>query len=57
MYVIKATTIRRDAVKSTQKIVRSERMPRMSIHHDCCIIIVSCAATCFSQPYSNNKQL
>jgi hypothetical protein len=57
MYVIKATTIRRDAVKSTQKIVRSERMPKMSIHHDCCIIIVSCAATCFSQPYSNNKQL
>jgi hypothetical protein len=29
----------------------------MSMHHDCCIIIVSCASTCFSHIYSNNKNL
>jgi hypothetical protein len=53
---VKANTIRKDAVKSTRKVVRSEKMPRMSMHHDC-RIIVSCALTCFPHPFSNNKKL
>jgi hypothetical protein len=56
MYTVKATTIRKDAVKSTRKVVRSEKTPRMSMHHDC-RIVVSCASTCFSYLYSNNKKL
>jgi hypothetical protein len=46
MYAVKANT-RKDAIKSTRKIVRSEKTHRMSMHHDC-RIIVSCASTCFS---------
>jgi hypothetical protein len=38
MYVVKATTIRKDAVASTRKVVRSEKTPRMSMHHDCRIL-------------------
>jgi NADH:ubiquinone oxidoreductase subunit H len=32
-------------------------MTRMSMHHDCRIIIVFCAPTCFSHLYSNKKKL
>jgi hypothetical protein len=57
MYAVKVTTIRRNVVKSTRNIVRSERTSRMSMHHDCRITIDSCASTCFSHLYSNNKKL
>jgi hypothetical protein len=49
-------TINKDAVEAPEKVVRSEKMTRMSMHHDCRIIIVSCASTCFSHLYSNNKK-
>jgi uncharacterized membrane protein len=54
MYAVKATTIYMYHLK---KIVRSEKTPRMSMHHDYRIIIVSCVSTCFSYLYSNNKKL
>jgi hypothetical protein len=50
------TTINKDAVEASEKLVRSEKTTRMSMHHDC-RIIVSCALTCFSHLYSNNNNL
>jgi hypothetical protein len=52
MYAVKATTVKKDVVEAPEKVVRSEKTPRMSMHQDCCIIIVSCASTCFSYLYS-----
>jgi hypothetical protein len=59
IWAIKATTttINKDVVEASKKLVRSEKTTRMSMHHDCRIIIVSCALTCFSHLYSNNKNL
>jgi hypothetical protein len=51
------TTIKKDVVEAPEKLVRSEKTTRMSMHHDCRIIIVSYASTCFSHLYSNNKKL
>jgi hypothetical protein len=51
------TTINKDVVEASEKLVRSEKTTRMSMHHDCRIIIFSCASTCFSHLYSNNKNL
>jgi hypothetical protein len=44
-------------LQAPEKLVRSEKTTRMSMHHDCRIINVSCAPTCFSHLYSNNKNL
>jgi hypothetical protein len=44
MYSIKATTIRNDVVEAPEKVVRSQKTPRLSMHHDYHIIIVSCAS-------------
>jgi hypothetical protein len=57
LIMVPDTTIKKDVVEAPEKLVRSEKTTRMSMHHDYRIIIVSYASTCFSHLYSNNKKL